>query len=229
MNKKTSFRIGVIYGIIYVVFLSLILILFPYQFTINHDAPINENHSLISSLTLSELFLLPIGLILIFLSIFYIYRLEIIKAITFGITGWIIISIILFFLYNVFIVFPFMINSILFIICMILLLISISIIILLGILKSVSNFNEQAKIRKEILELGIKFTRLEVREISEKCKVDRDAIIDVIKKMIANKEIYAEFFKSSKTISFNQQANIDEIDELMKIYEKWENEQLGKK
>lgn len=229
MNKKTSVRISIIYGIFCIIFLFSMLILFPFQFTINFDAPINENYTLISLLTLSELFLLPIGLMLIFLSIFYIYHLKIIRSITIGYIGWLIIGIVLLFLYIIFTFFPLMINSAIFNICMILFLISISIIILLNILKAISNFDEQAKIRKTILDLGTKFTRLEVREISEKCKIDRDAIIDIIKKMIVNKEIYAEYFKSSKTISFNQQANIDEIDELMAIYEKWENEQLGKK
>ena len=228
MNKKIINRIGIIYWIIYLIFLSLVLILFPFQFTL-HGTPIHENYSLNSYLTVSEVVLLPVGLPLIFLSNFYLYRLRIIRSMIIGIIGWIMMGILLLFLFIVFIVYPYMINSILFIICIILLLTSIFIIILLGIIKSESNFDEQAKVRKNILDLGTKFTRLEVREISEICRVDRDAIIDVIKKMIVNKEIYAEFFKSSKTISFNQQANIDEIDELMKIYEKWKNKQLKKK
>jgi hypothetical protein len=47
--------------------------------------------------------------------------------------------------------------------------------------------------------------------------------------MISNKEIYAEFFKSSKTVSFDQQANIDEIDELMAVFKDWEDDQITKK
>jgi len=46
--------------------------------------------------------------------------------------------------------------------------------------------------------------------------------------MIVNKEIYAEFFKSSNTVSFDQQANIDEIDELMAAYKDWEDDHYEK-
>lgn len=85
-------------------------------------------------------------------------------------------------------------------------------------------------IRKTVLDLSIKFTRLEIREIREECKVDHeDLVIKVIKEMIKNKEIYAEYFKSSNSILFNQQANIDEIDKLMDQYRQWEKEGMSKK
>ena len=90
-------------------------------------------------------------------------------------------------------------------------------------------FKVNPKIRRTILDLATKYARLEVREISEKCKIDRANIIDVIKQMIDNNEIYAEYFSSSKTVAFNRQANIAEIDNLMKIYQKWEEEQFKKK
>ncbi|KKN28252.1 hypothetical protein LCGC14_0856330 [marine sediment metagenome] len=47
--------------------------------------------------------------------------------------------------------------------------------------------------------------------------------------MIKNNEIYGQYFKSSNSIVFNQQANIDELDKLMLIYQEWENKQIGKK
>jgi hypothetical protein len=43
-----------------------------------------------------------------------------------------------------------------------------------------------------------------------------------------NKEIYGEYFKSSKTISFNQVANIKEIDNLWETYKQWEEKSIGK-
>jgi hypothetical protein len=46
--------------------------------------------------------------------------------------------------------------------------------------------------------------------------------------MIENNEIFAEYFKSSKTVAFNKQANIKEIDSLMAIYQEWEEGQEGK-
>jgi hypothetical protein len=78
------------------------------------------------------------------------------------------------------------------------------------------------------LDLGTKFIRLDVREISEKCGADKDTIIKVIKQMIENNEIYAEYFKSTNTVAFNQQANINEIDILMKKYKDWEEDKTQK-
>lgn len=86
------------------------------------------------------------------------------------------------------------------------------------------------KIKKLVLELGIKFTRLEIKEIGEKSSIDNeDTIIEVVKDMIKNKEIYAEYFSSSKAIAFDQQANIEEIDKLMATYKEWEEKEVGKK
>lgn len=104
--------------------------------------------------------------------------------------------------------------------------ISIMIIIRIFLLKS-----EEAdliSIRKMILDLSTKFTRLRVKEIAEKCKVDDLSIINVIKKMIKNNEIYADYFKSSQTVAFDQQRNIKEIDQLMQTYLDWEREKVGK-
>jgi len=85
-------------------------------------------------------------------------------------------------------------------------------------------------IKKTILDLGTKFGRLQIMEISEVCSiVDEQLIIDIVKEMINNKEIYAQYFSSTKAIAFDQQANIDEIDNLMKAYREWEEKEVGKK
>ena len=56
--------------------------------------------------------------------------------------------------------------------------------------------------------LGTKFTRLEIKEIKEKSDVkSTDLIVVVIKIMIKNKEIYGEYFSSSRSIAFDQSAN----------------------
>ncbi len=47
--------------------------------------------------------------------------------------------------------------------------------------------------------------------------------------MIDDKEIYAEYFESSKSVAFDQQANINEIDKLMTTYKEWEDKEFGKK
>ena len=83
-------------------------------------------------------------------------------------------------------------------------------------------------IKKTILDLGTQYANLEVREISEACYADKVTIIDTIQEMIENTEIYAEYFKSSKTVAFNKQANIEEIDTLMATFRDWE-ENLEKK
>jgi len=85
-------------------------------------------------------------------------------------------------------------------------------------------------IKKTILDLGIKFGRLQIMEISEVCSIkEEQLIIDTIKEMIDNKEIYAQYFSSTKSVAFDQQANIDEIDKLMSTYRDWEDKKVGKK
>lgn len=71
---------------------------------------------------------------------------------------------------------------------------------------------------KIILNLSTQFARLEVREISEDCKVDRDTIVKIVKKLIESKEIYADYFKSTKSVAFNQQANMEIMDKLLLKY-----------
>ncbi|TFF95894.1 MAG: hypothetical protein EU547_07015 [Promethearchaeota archaeon] len=87
---------------------------------------------------------------------------------------------------------------------------------------------EISNVKKTIIELGTKFTRLDIKDISEKCKENKYTIIRTIKEMIKNKEIYAKYFDTTKTVAFNQQANINEIDDLMGLYREWEANQKGK-
>ena len=47
--------------------------------------------------------------------------------------------------------------------------------------------------------------------------------------MIKNEEIYAEFFKSSKSIVFNVHENTIKIDKLLDTYKEWEDGNIGKK
>jgi len=85
-------------------------------------------------------------------------------------------------------------------------------------------------IKKTVLELGIKFARIQIAEISEVCGIDdTQLIVGSVKDMVDNKEIYAQYFSSTKSVAFDQQANIDEIDKLMSTYKDWEDEKVGKK
>ena len=84
-------------------------------------------------------------------------------------------------------------------------------------------------IKRNIIDLGTKFTRLEIIEIIEKTSInDEELIINTITEMIKNNEIYADYFSSTKVVAFNQQAIIKDIDSLMKTYEHWEGEKRGK-
>ena len=86
------------------------------------------------------------------------------------------------------------------------------------------------RVKKAVLDLGLKFARLQIAEISEVCSVDDiQLIVDIVKDMIDNKEIYAQYFSSTKSVAFDQQANIDEIDKLMSTYKDWEDKKVGKK
>ncbi|KKM03594.1 hypothetical protein LCGC14_1772860 [marine sediment metagenome] len=86
------------------------------------------------------------------------------------------------------------------------------------------------RVKKAVLELGIKFARLQIAEISEVCGIDDvQLIVDTVNNMIENKEIYAQYFSSTKSVAFDQQTNIDEIDKLMSTYKDWEDKKVGKK
>ena len=77
---------------------------------------------------------------------------------------------------------------------------------------------------------NVKFARLQIAEISEECAVkDEQLIVDTVREMIDNKEIYAQYFSSTKSVAFDQQANIDEIDKLMATYKEWEEKKVEKK
>ncbi len=71
-----------------------------------------------------------------------------------------------------------------------------------------AKINQIAAIRKTLLDIATKFSRIHVVEISELCLVqDLQLITDTVKKMIQNKEIYAQFFTSTRFVAFDQKAN----------------------
>lgn len=103
-------------------------------------------------------------------------------------------------------------------------------IIFLSILLMVAtSYKEEARIRKEILVLGTKYPDFKVKKVSKNCSSDKNTIIKIAKKMVKNKEIYADYFKISKKFVFNNKANTEEIDKLMEMFSEWEAEHMGKK
>lgn len=90
---------------------------------------------------------------------------------------------------------------------------SLTLILYLSNLKP--KFEQIQIIKKKILELSTKITRIEMREASELSKIDKDTVKKVMKEMVQNKEVYGKFFSTSKSLVFNQIVNIEEIDNLM--------------
>jgi DNA-binding MarR family transcriptional regulator len=80
------------------------------------------------------------------------------------------------------------------------------------------NPKETAEIKKKILDLSTKLTRVEVKEISERVKIDKDTVKKIMKEMVQRKEVFGKYFSTSRALVFNQKANIDEIEQLMEIY-----------
>ncbi len=94
---------------------------------------------------------------------------------------------------------------------------------------------EQSRVIKNtILDLGTKFTRLQVVEITECYHVDdEDLIIETIQDMIAKHQVDAQYFASTKAVAFNQRANLAARDafiaELESEFADWgKKEQSGK-
>ena len=78
-------------------------------------------------------------------------------------------------------------------------------------------FNPQPhvkKIKTLVLELGTKFDRLEIKEISQKSRIDAVTNLKILKNMIKKNEILAEYFTSSRAIVFDQRLNLLEKERL---------------
>ena len=103
----------------------------------------------------------------------------------------------------------------------------------INIILVISNFHHNEKldlmIKRLLLDFGTKYSQLEIRDISEKTSMNRAKVEKVITKMIENSEIYANYTSENKLITFKKESNIEEIDKLMEIYQKWEDKVHGKK
>jgi hypothetical protein len=89
-----------------------------------------------------------------------------------------------------------------------------------------SKIEEVIRVKKTILTLGTKVTRLKLVDVSDYCKIDINTVLNTIKLMIKNREILAEFFYTSRVIAFNQIGNAQEIDDLIEEFNKWGREKM---
>ena len=92
------------------------------------------------------------------------------------------------------------------------------------IFKLFTSKRQKSSIKQYVLEMSTKSTRLGIKEVSEKTKQDKDTIKRVLKSMSKNQEVIARYFRTTHSLVFDQDANIEEIDNLMEAFRKWESE-----
>ncbi|MHA2087991.1 MAG: PCI domain-containing protein, partial [Promethearchaeota archaeon] len=89
------------------------------------------------------------------------------------------------------------------------------IIVKILISKLKENKLNNVNIKKQILELGSQYSRLELRELSEKIGEDNESLKRIVISMIRNNEIFAQYFNNTKTLVLNQQANLEQLEQLI--------------
>ena len=225
MNKK---HVN-LFGLMNLVFIIVLLIMFTKFGDTYFDRWVALNQFNKSVIFISG-FIFYVTYIIFFLSIAYIFYFDINKAILFGFFESS-VNLVILIIFIIIYTFEYLINknAIYFITYSMIIAGLVIINIMLFTFKSGQTVSKEALIRKTILDLGTKFDRLEVKEISEECDVNKNSIIIVIKEMIQNRDIFAEYFNSSKSVSFNLQSNVDEIDELMGKYKEWEEQRVEKR
>ncbi|MHA1520842.1 MAG: hypothetical protein ACTSRK_11730 [Promethearchaeota archaeon] len=96
-------------------------------------------------------------------------------------------------------------------------------------LTQIMNQDRNIHIKKTVLEQGSQFARLEVPEIAEVCGINKpDLIIAILNEMIADGEIHARYFESTQSVSFNQQANLEELNRLDDLFGEWREKEILK-
>ena len=229
MRKKTVYDFGIIYIILLILTYNVIFSRF-YWYSWEYDINNKEIGDFLLFYYDFQIYYNTFSLVIIIITIIFIFSLKITIANILGVLGTIlyIIGTLLMFYVHLNLApyrFPIYYLPLVFIVLVSYFLIH-SFLILLNLK---TNVDEELKIKKTILDIGTKFTESQVQEISEKCNSDKNTIVRIIKKMIENKEIYAEYFKSSKTVAFYQQQNINELDTLMAKYNEWEEKNVDKK
>jgi len=167
------------------------------------------------------------GLLLIALSIKFVKNLDIMYAFRYGIAGC---SLLIFNIIFIMSFYPWYshYSFILYYDIFSIILFCVFFGLLLRYQNTLKESSDEARIRKTILEFGTEITRLKVDEIAEKTETFHKTIIEVVNNMIKNQEIYARYFKSSNSVVFNQEKNIEDIDDLMTMFREWEEVKTNK-
>ena len=86
------------------------------------------------------------------------------------------------------------------------------------------------KLKTVISDMSFKFTKVKIPEIIEKAGIqDEILIIETAQKMLENKEIFGYYENKSKSIIFDHEGEVEEIDRLIEKYEEWEEKEPDKK
>lgn len=232
MKKKIVVIFGILYIILLILNVNVVWIRFGGIWIDNRvfDQGDYEIFEFLTIYLYFEIYYNNINSIVIVITIFFIFTFKIRLAKISGILGTVLFligTIIMFFIhfnyapYN----FPFFYIPYLFIVLGSFVLVHSFLIFL----NSRTTIEEENRIKKLIIEIGSKFTVSQVQEISEKSKIDKVTIVRIIKRMIENKEIKAEYFKSSKTVAFYQNQYNVELDALIEKINKLERRSSTKK
>lgn len=78
--------------------------------------------------------------------------------------------------------------------------------------------------------MSFKFTKVEIPEIIEEAGVNVEILItEIAQKMLENKEIFGYYENKSKSIIFDHEVEVEEIEKLMEKYEEWEEKETDRK
>ena len=211
MNKRLISKIGVIYIVLLSVLSYIVLSIFFWntQFDINLKLYLNI-------VVYLEIF----GLIIMVLSILFEFRQELVRSFLFGIAGATIVLIYLFYTFVV-VIDDTSINDdlnlllnefrLFYLFPSTGLLISIYVLNIFSLIsRSRISETEIDTVKRYVLDLEPYPTKIEIKEISEKTKIDKGMVSKVVKEMIETRDINAEYYKSTNSILFRQEEELSQ-------------------
>jgi len=220
LNKEKLIVVKVLYVLI--ALFSIPIIIFKPMWYIEQQNIVQVPYSS----TLLQLIYGAMSLSFVFISLIMLFRLEFGGALIFGLISTVSIILDL----NAFLI-SYQLHANSGITYYSIMIIASIIIVNIYLLFSIYYHNEKDKrvIKKMLLDLGTQYSRLEIVDIAEKSSMNREKVERIVIEMLNKKEIYGEYLASKKLIKLNVDLNIEEIDNLLEIYKKWENQVFFKK